>query len=117
MSVNDSKMINPIEMLGPVECRHCGNTMSVIVSSADAIHLDDKGSPYDISSLLSEIYLLCSKCGNKASFIMEPDTLTYKIVDEVDEGVQRENATEVFTQIPQTKNPFITNQRKIITKG
>lgn len=109
-------MENPIEMMGPVECRHCRSTMSVIVSHADAIHLNEKGIAFDISSLMSDIYLLCPRCGNRASFVMDPDTLSYSIIDEVNEGVSRENTTDVFTNIPPDKNPFLTNQRKPLRK-
>lgn len=102
-----SELINPIEVLGPVQCRYCGADMGIVVASADGITLDHDGNPSGISSLIEESYMLCRNCGRTADYTINPKTLSYKVRDEIDQfGDRSEETIEEFDMICNELNPF-----------
>lgn len=101
------EFINPIEVLGPVQCRNCGNDMSLIITSADGINLDHDGNPEDMINLIEESYMLCKRCGYTSDYSINPKTLSYKIINPIDSfGNQSEEAMEEFDMICNEMNPF-----------
>ena len=105
--------IHPMRILGPVECRRCGNTMSVITTEVDAIHLDNNGVPFDISGLIAESYLLCEKCGYTAFYKVDPKTRNYSIINQFDFLDADGNIDEiggVYEAVTSDMNPFILKE-------
>ena len=99
--------LHPMRILGPVECRKCGNTMSVINTEVNAIHLDSNGNPFDISGLIAESYLLCEKCGYTAFYQVDPKTRSYSILNCGNDNIDNiDRSLEQITKISDSENPF-----------
>lgn len=102
-----SELINPIEVLGPVQCRHCGADMGIVVASADGITLDHDGNPSGLSSLIEESYMLCRHCGATSDYTIDSKTLSYKVRDIIDSfGDRSDEEIEEFDMICSEMNPF-----------
>lgn len=101
------KYSHPMRILGPVECRRCGNTMSVVTTEVNAIHLDSNGNAFDMSGLIYESYLLCSKCGFTSFYEVNPKTRKYAILMDSDSNINNiDKSLNNLVQSPDSENPF-----------
>lgn len=97
----------PMRILGPVECRKCGNTMSVITTEVNATHLDSNGNAFDISGLIFESYLLCEKCGFTSFYEVNPKTRKYSILMDSDSNIDNiDKSLNNISKVPDSDNPF-----------
>ena len=102
-----TELINPIEVMGPVQCRRCGTDMSIVITSADGITLDHDGNPQGLTSLIEESYLLCRHCGATADYTIDRKTLSYKMINPIDSfGDRSDEEIEEFDMICSEMNPF-----------
>lgn len=103
------QLIHPIEMLGPVECRICRATMILRSNSETTIFLDKNGLPYDVTESLSEMFLICPKCGHIARYNVDPKTRTYSIIDSINRSneIDSREQIESFEAVTTDMNPFI----------
>lgn len=99
--------LRPMRIMGPVECRVCGNTMSVITTEVNATHLDSNGRAFDISGLIFESYLLCDKCGFTAFYEVNPKTREYSILNGGTHSIDNiDRSLNNVSKVPDSENPF-----------